>query len=272
MIRFAPCKINLGLHVIEKRPDGYHTIETCFVPVPWYDVVEVIPAAQFRFSASGLSVPGPDSDNLCIRAYRLLQENLSLPPVEIHLHKQVPMGAGLGGGSSDAASVLRLLNDVFALELTDEKLRHFAARLGSDCPFFIDHRPMLGTGRGEQVEPVAVSLDRCFLVIVKPDEQVSTAAAYAGITPRMPARPLTEVLTKPVAAWREELVNDFEERIFARFPVIAKIKTQLYQQGAVYAAMSGSGSAVYGIFAGEVDLKKQFAQHTYWSGRLVVNG
>lgn len=271
MIGFTPCKINLGLHVVEKRPDGYHNIETCFVPVPWFDVVEVIPAREFRFSASGLPVPGAVPDNLCVRAYRLLQTEFQLPPAEVHLHKQVPMGAGLGGGSSNGAGVLRLLNDVFELGLSHETLRRYAARLGSDCPFFIEGRPMLGEGRGELLTPVSLPLDGCWLALVKPDVHVATAAAYAGIAPRVPAQPLRSVLQMPVHAWREALVNDFEPGVASRYPVIAEIKQELYKMGAAYAAMSGSGAAVFGIFNEALDAAKKFSDCTCWTGRLVLS-
>jgi 4-diphosphocytidyl-2-C-methyl-D-erythritol kinase len=268
MIRFAPCKINLGLHVTEKRPDGYHHIETCFVPVPWFDVIEAIPASAFGFTASGLPVPGAADDNLCVRAYRLLQKDFSLPPAALHLHKTVPMGAGLGGGSSNGAGMLCLLNDLFALGLTDENLRHYAAQLGSDCPFFIGGRPMLGTGRGEVLTPVALPLAGCGLAVVKPDVHVSTAEAYAGITPRKPVLPLAEVLNMPVARWREALVNDFEATVAGRFPVIGRIKNELYDMGAFYAALSGSGSAVFGLFDREPDVAGKFDGCLCWSGRL----
>lgn len=270
MIRFAPCKINLGLHVVEKRPDGYHNLETCFYPVPWCDVVEVVPAAELTFSMSGREVPGPPDTNLCLRAYGLLQKEFSLPPVAIHLHKVVPTGAGLGGGSADGAHTLRALNDVFDLQLSREALLPFAARLGSDCAFFLYDEPMLGTGRGEVLSPLPVSLKDYFLVLVKPELHVSTAEAYAGIVPRQPARELVAVLREPVTTWRNLLMNDFEHTVFQKFPEIAAIKSTLYQQGAVYAAMSGSGAAVFGLFEAPVDVRHHFENSVCWSATLAV--
>jgi len=239
MIAFPPCKINLGLNVLRKRNDGYHDLETCFYPIPWTDILEVIPSDDFEFTVSGNAIPG--DDNLCVKAYRLL----NAPPAKIHLHKIIPMGAGLGGGSSDAAWTLRLLNDVFGLKLSKDDLKKYAAKIGSDCAFFIDDGPMIGTGRGEVLTPARISLEGKFIVIVKPDVHVSTAEAYAGIKPGSKHSDIGNI---PIEAWKTSLMNDFEETIFEKFPVIRLIKEQLYTAGAVYASMSGSGSAVYGIF------------------------
>lgn len=270
MIRFAPCKINLGLHVVARRPDGYHNLETCFYPIPWYDVVEALPAPRISFSMSGREVPGPPETNLCLRAYEMLKQQFSLPPVSMHLHKVVPTGAGLGGGSADGAHTLRVLNDVFDLRLSREALLRFAANLGSDCAFFLHDEPMLGSGRGEILSPLALSLKGYFLVLVKPDVHVSTAEAYAGIVPKLPQLELTSTLREPVSTWRDRLVNDFETTVFEKFPQIKTIKTQLYREGALYAAMSGSGAAVFGIFERAVDLRRSFGGFTYWSGPLHV--
>jgi 4-diphosphocytidyl-2-C-methyl-D-erythritol kinase len=233
MIAFPPCKINLGLSILRKRDDGYHDIETCFYPIPWTDILEIIPSDRFEFTVSGNTIPG--DDNLCVKAYRLL----SAPPAKIHLHKIIPAGAGLGGGSSDAAWTLRLLNDIFNLKLSKDELRKYAAKIGSDCAFFIDDVPMMGTGRGDILTPANISLKGKFIVIVKPGIHVSTAEAYAGVVPQESAIDLTDM---------KSLKNDFEESIFKKFPVIASIKKSLYGMGAIYASMSGSGSAVYGIF------------------------
>lgn len=249
MVAFPQCKINLGLNVLRKRSDGYHDIETCFYPVPWTDILEIIPSDEFLFSSSGTSIPGEDHDNLCVKAYRMMQAVYSLPPVKIHLHKIIPMGAGLGGGSSDAAWTLRLLNDIFSLKLSKEVLREYAARLGSDCAFFIDDIPMIGSGRGEVLTPVKISLKGKYLMIVKPEIHVSTAQAYLGITPKESRYRILEVLGMPATEWKELLVNDFEKTIGAKFPVIGEIKEKLYKTGAEYASMTGSGSAVYGIFS-----------------------
>jgi 4-diphosphocytidyl-2-C-methyl-D-erythritol kinase len=269
MVSFPPCKINLGLNVIRKRTDGYHDIETCFYPLPWTDVLEVIRSDAFQFTSSGISIPGAAEDNLCIKAYRLLKDEFSLSSVKIHLHKIIPMGAGLGGGSSDAAHTLLLLNKIFGLNLSPEVLQRYAARIGSDCAFFIQDKPMIGSGRGEVLAPSSLRLSGKFIVLVKPEVHVSTSEAYAGIEPSTPTTSITDILNLP-SQWREELVNDFEKTVFQKYPVIKEVKEKLYRQGAVYASMSGSGSSVYAIFDRPVELKNEFEFMTYWSGQLVV--
>jgi 4-diphosphocytidyl-2-C-methyl-D-erythritol kinase len=271
MVSFPPCKINLGLQVIEKRSDGYHNLETCFYPVPWTDILEIVPSQKLLFTATGDVIPGNPDDNLCIRAYRLLADQFKLPPVNIHLHKIIPTGAGLGGGSSDAAHTLRLLNKLFELSIDDTVLSNYASQLGSDCAFFIQDKPMIGKGRGEILSASSVLLAKKFLVIVKPAIHVSTAEAYAGITPRRPARLVHEILNdQPLHNWKDSLGNDFEQRVFDKYPSIRSIKDHLYQQGAIYASMSGSGAAVFGIFEKTVDLKGLFVGSSYWSGTLSV--
>ena len=269
MVSFPHCKINLGLRVIDKRPDGFHNIETCFYPVPWTDVLEVIPAPSFSFANTGIAVGGKEESNLCVRAYRMLQNDFKLPPVAMHLHKIVPMGAGLGGGSSDAAYTLNMLNHIFALGLQADELRHFAAQLGSDCAFFIDKKAMIGTGRGELLEEADVSLEGKFLVIVKPDIQIPTAEAYQHVVPNNQHDRICKIVEgQHLENWRHTLVNDFEATVFERHPPIKEIKEVLYAKDALYAAMSGSGSSVFGIFKSAVDLKQLFDKHTYWSGML----
>ncbi|MBR0053486.1 MAG: 4-(cytidine 5'-diphospho)-2-C-methyl-D-erythritol kinase [Bacteroidales bacterium] len=270
-------KLNLGLHVLRRRPDGYHDLETLFLPCPAYhDTLEIITGDDFsRTSArlqSGYSggqvVQGisPDGklmvtiarkagvdwnpmDDLTARAYFLLAERHKLPPMKIYLEKTSPVGAGLGGGSADAAFALRMMADLAGLDLPDEELAALAARLGSDCAFFIYNRPMLGTGRGEVLEPLDVDLSGYRLEVTVPEGiAVSTADAYRGIVPRQPACPLREVLAQPVETWKDLLVNDFETTVFARHPRLAEIKQSLYEGGAVYASMSGSGSALYAFY------------------------
>jgi 4-diphosphocytidyl-2-C-methyl-D-erythritol kinase len=267
MVSFPGCKINLGLHVIRKRPDGYHDLETCFYLVPWQDILEIIPAETMAFTSSGISIPGAEADNLCLRAYQLLKTDFNLPPVHIHLHKILPMGAGLGGGSSDGAHTLRILNTVFSLNLSTDVLAGYAAHLGSDCAFFIYETPQLGTGRGEILEPVTVTLKDKYLLLVKPDIHVSTAEAYSGVTPRQPDYDLRQVLeNQPVEAWKDIVRNDFEASVFAKYPVIERVKQTLYDAGALYAAMSGSGAAVFGIFSEPVKLDLPYVM--WWSPRL----
>lgn len=269
MISFPPCKINLGLYITGRRPDGYHDLITCFYPVPWLDVLEIIPARTFSFSSSGIDIPGDVADNLCVRAYELLKTEYGLPPISMYLLKILPIGAGLGGGSSDGAHALKVLDRLFDLQLTADALRVHAARLGSDCPFFIDPRPCIGSGRGEQLSPVALSLKGKYLGIVKPPLHVSTRQAFAKITPRRPDVDLRGILEKePIVAWKDVLRNDFEEPLFAEFPALAQVRRDLYSRGALYAGMSGSGAALYGIFDGEVSLKDRFPGMTCWSGFL----
>lgn len=269
MVSFPPCKINLGLNVVSKRSDGYHGLSTCFYPVPWTDALEVLPSKTISFEISGNSIPGNSSDNLCLKAYHLLQKDFNLPPISIHLHKVIPFGAGLGGGSSDGAHTLRLINRIFDLQLSNEKLSAYALKLGSDCPFFIEDKPMLGSGRGEILSDISINLSGNFLVIIKSDIHVSTAEAYAGITPVQNVTGIKEILEKiPMPQWKGLLKNDFEESVFSRYPLIREVKEKLYRVGARYASMSGSGSAVFGIFETPVELKNQFPGMMYWSKML----
>jgi len=255
------------LSVLAKRADGYHNLETCFYPVPWRDILEVIPSNTFAFSTTGIVIPGNPEDNLCVKAYRSLQKDFDLAPVNIHLHKIIPTGAGLGGGSSDAAYTLRLLNDIFSLGIQQQKLMDYAARLGSDCAFFTQNDPMIGTGRGEILKKIKLSLDDKFLVVIKPDIHVSTADAFAGISPTPSTPSVAEIILDfSIQRWKEFLKNDFEETIFKKYPDIKLLKEKLYSLGATYASMSGSGSAVFGIFDKEIDVGGQFPQAILWSG------
>lgn len=270
MVSFPPCKVNLGLSILNKRSDGYHNIETCFYPVPWRDVLEVIKSDTFEFTASGIVIPGSMDENLCVKAYYLLKKDFDIDPVKIHLHKIIPMGAGLGGGSSDAAHTLLLLNEVFELKLNHEQLRNYASRIGSDCAFFIQDRAMIGSGRGEMLTQTDLTLRNKFLVIVKPNIHVSTAEAYAGIVPGVPEVSVTDVIKLPINSWKDQLINDFEKTVFIKHPEIKQIKEQLYSAGALYVCMSGSGSSVFGIFDKPVSLKEQFKTFLYWDGELMV--
>lgn len=269
MVAFPPCKINLGLNILQKREDGYHDIETCFYPVPWTDVLEIIISNQLTFVSTGNIIPGKVEDNLCLKAYHLLKADFDIAPVAIHLHKIIPTGAGLGGGSSDAAYALRLLNEVFNLRLSIERLSYYASKLGSDCSFFIQDKPMLGSGRGEILSSVNVDLKGKFLAIIKPDVHVSTVEAYAGITPELPTNNLRDILeNQKLPEWKHLLKNDFEDSVFQKYPIIRKVKEELYSLGAVYARMSGSGASVFGIFEKEIDVKEKFKSYSSWSGTL----
>ena len=251
MITFPNAKINLGLNIVERRPDGYHNIETVFYPVPLTDVLEIVPAQDDKettLTCHGNQVDCPPEKNLVMKAYRLLQERYSLPTVEMHLYKHIPDGAGLGGGSSDAAHALIMLNQMFSLGLTDQELAAHAVTLGADCAFFIYNRPMLATGIGDVLSPVDVSLKGKTLLLVKPPMGVDTRTAYSRVVPQQPTVPVTEVIARPVMSWDGLLVNDFEPSVFAVLPQLWLIKAQLLDAGAEYAAMSGSGSTIFGIF------------------------
>ena len=255
MLVFPNCKINLGLRILNKREDGYHNIETVFYPVSVKDVLEIIPFSDLtsiNFSSSGLVIDGETENNLCIKAYQLLRTDFpQIPAVKMHLHKTIPMGAGLGGGSADAAFTLQLINRQFNLNLSTTQLINYALQLGSDCAFFILNTPCAGTGRGEILEQIAVDLSGHQLILVNPGIHVNTGQAFAALTlnPKNRNQPsLKDIIKQPIFTWQNHLKNDFEEPVFKLYPAIKEIKESLYKIGAVYASMSGSGSTVYGIF------------------------
>ncbi|GAA4411643.1 4-(cytidine 5'-diphospho)-2-C-methyl-D-erythritol kinase [Nibrella viscosa] len=268
MLTFPNCKINIGLQITEKRPDGFHNLQSCFYPVGWQDVLEVIPAETLRFTSSGIPIPGDPAQNLCVRAYNLLKADYALPPVHLHLHKIIPIGAGLGGGSADAAFTIRLLDERFGLALPMEQMETYARQLGSDCAFFIRNQPLYCLEKGDVFEPVSVDLSGYYILLVYPNLAISTAEAYAGVRPRQPDIPLRELLMAPVAQWRHSVHNDFEDNLFPAYPLLAGLKQQLYDLGAEYASMSGSGSAVYGIFAAPPDGQNHFPDYSVWQGKL----
>ncbi|HBH23461.1 MAG TPA: 4-(cytidine 5'-diphospho)-2-C-methyl-D-erythritol kinase [Cytophagales bacterium] len=269
MIVFPNAKINLGLYITEKRPDGYHNLISCFYPVGWSDALEVIEAKKTAFSSSGLSIPSDGKENLVMRAYKLLRRDFQLPNVEVHLHKVIPTGAGLGGGSSDAAHMLITLSEMFNLLLEDDILMQYAAELGSDCSFFISNKPSLVTGRGEELQEIDFSLKGMWLVLVYPDIHISTKEAYSGISPKMPENNVEKLIKdKKMDDWRQNLKNDFEPHLFQTHPELQRIKEDLYELGADYAAMSGSGSAVFGLYKNEPDLKGHFSDFRVWAEQL----
>jgi len=249
VISFPGCKINIGLHILQKRFDGYHNIETLFYPVGLVDGLEIIPSrGKTMFSLSGLELPGKGKPNLCIKAYELLKKEYDLPPVKIHLHKKIPPGSGLGGGSSNAANTLLLLNRIFNLELDSEQLAGYARYLGADCAFFIYNKPMIGLNKGDVFDDANVNLEGYYIAIIKPKINIDTSEAYKKAIPCERRRSIKELIRQPVDEWRSTIENDFEKTIFLKHPDIEKIKSVLYKKGAVYASMTGSGSAVYGIF------------------------
>jgi len=247
VISFPNAKINLGLHVTEKRPDGFHNIETVLYPIPITDILEIILSEKkgIAFTATGTPIPGDPEKNLVLKAVNLISDT----GYRIHLHKIIPTGAGLGGGSADGAFALKLLNDLWKLDLSVAQMQDFARRLGSDCAFFIENRPVFAFGRGDRFEPMAPDLSEYRIVIVVPPVQVSTPEAYSLVTPRQPLHSLKEIISQPVEEWTGLLTNDFEEPVMNNYPVIREVKEELYRQGAIYAAMSGSGAAVYGVFS-----------------------
>jgi len=248
MIVFPNAKINIGLNVVSKRPDGYHNLETIFYPVKLTDALEMVSSDKLQISVSGISIEGNIADNLVIKAYRLLQSDFNLPPVHFHLHKVIPTGTGLGGGSSDAAFALRMLNESFQLDLSLEQLMKYATGLGADCAFFIRNKPAFAKGIGDQFEDIILDLAEYKILIAIPSFSVSTPVAYAGINPQIPEFNLKEIESIPVEKWKDLVMNDFEKSIFQKYPEIKRIKETMYQMDALFASMSGSGSAVFGIF------------------------
>jgi 4-diphosphocytidyl-2-C-methyl-D-erythritol kinase len=234
MVVFPNCKINLGLNIISKRSDGYHHLETVFYPIQIKDAVEIIEKEKFEFSTSGLVIDGSLENNLCIKAYHLLKKDFpQLPSVHMHLHKAIPIGAGLGGGSADGAFTLKLLNQKFDLSLSEKQLIDHAVQLGSDCPFFILNKPCFATGRGESLTQTDIDLSEFKIVIVHPGIHISTAWAFSNVKPAVPVKSLKEIIQQPISTWKEELRNDFEEPVFKKYPEIKNIKDELYDAGAV---------------------------------------
>ena len=254
MILFPNAKINIGLNITERRTDGYHNLETVFYPVKINDALEVIPADKLSFESSGLEIPGSVEDNLCIRGYHLLKKEHDLPPVKIHLHKNIPIGAGLGGGSADAAFFIKLMNTQFKLGLSVDEMQDHARTLGADCAFFIENKPVFAFEKGDEFEPIRLDLSNYSIVLVMPPVQVSTSEAYRGVRPTMVKDSLMELIQLPIAEWKKCIKNDFEESIFKNNVEIRGVKAALYQSGALYASMSGSGSSVFGIYEKTPDL------------------
>lgn len=253
MISYPNAKINLGLNILRKREDGFHEIESVFYPVPWNDILEIVPETagngQVTFTSSGIGIPSNGGENLCEQVYQLLNTKFELPSVKIHLHKQIPIGAGLGGGSADAAQTTLMLNEMFSLELTFGQLESVVAQVGSDCPFFIQNRPAYVTGRGEVLEHFDLDLSGSWMVLVNPNIHIGTAEAYAGISPNLPEFSLKKELKKEVLQWKNRVKNDFETSIFMNYPEVEDVKSTLYDKGAEYAAMTGSGSTTFGLFS-----------------------
>ena len=272
MVFFPYCKINLGLHILNKREDGFHNLETVFYPVALKDALEIIPSpinSEIEFTSSGLTIDGNTDDNICVKAYHLLKKDFpQLSNIKMHLHKAIPMGAGLGGGSADAAFTLQLLNKKFQLNLSTPKLLNYAALLGSDCPFFIINKPCFAKGRGEILEEINLDLSTYKIVLINPGIHINTGWAFSQLTPALPQKSVATIILQPIKSWKNELKNDFEKPVFEKYPVIKEIKETLYAQGAIYAAMSGSGSTVYGIFEKEITLPR-FTKENYFVKEII---
>ncbi len=262
MIVFPNCKINLGLNIVGKRDDGFHDLQTIFYPVKFHDALEILNEVEdqpktidhgrknfIQFKQTGIDIPGNKEDNLCVKAYLLLKKDIpQLPPVYIHIHKSVPLGAGLGGGSSDGAFTLKVLNDQYQLGLSNNDLINYAAKLGSDCPFFIINTACYATGRGEQLKPINLDLSNYSFILINPGININTAWAFSQLMPKTPSYNITTIIHQPLNTWKETMTNDFENVVFANYPQVKAIKEELYKHGALYASMTGSGSTVFGIF------------------------
>lgn len=254
MITFPNAKINLGLNITSRRSDGYHNLETIFYPVQIKDALEVIKSAEMSFETSGIEIPGHANENLCLQAYDLLRKDFDLPNIAIHLHKQIPIGAGLGGGSADAAFFIKLINEKFQLSLDVETMQNYCRKLGADCAFFIENKPLFAFEKGDVFEDINLTLSAYHLVLVMPPVHVSTGEAYRGVKPKQPQQSLKELVKLPIADWQGKITNDFEEHILRNHPQIRGVKSALLEAGALFALMSGSGASVYGIFKNSVDL------------------
>lgn len=283
MICFPNAKINLGLNITEKRSDGFHNIETVFYPIGWNDALEVIvqnPTSvldsartdnklhqEFNLHLSGLAIAGNIEDNLLYKAYQIIKQTKALPHVDVYLHKTLPMGAGLGGGSADAAFFINLLNNQFQLNFTEIELIDIARQLGSDCAFFIKNTPVYATQKGDVFTDIKLDLSDLYIAIIYPNVHSNTKEAYSLVKAQQPSKSLLDVIQQPIATWKTDLVNDFEKSIFSLYPIVEKTKHDLYELGAVYACMSGSGSAVFGLFEKEPDIK-HLAQFPHWAGKM----
>ena len=262
MINFPIAKINLGLNVVSKRDDGYHNLETVFYPVPIKDALEVFPMedgfpsdVRCDLKVTNLFIDGDEQKNLVVKAYNMIAQDYELPRVHVHLYKHIPTQAGMGGGSSNCAYMIRLLNEMFSLGMSDEKMIGYAARLGADCAFFIKAQPAYAEGIGEKLQPISIDLSGCKMLVVRPNIPVSTKEAFSLITPQVPKKNCLDIVRQPIETWKDELVNDFERSVFAIHPEIGRLKEMMYEQGDVYAAMSGSGSSVFGLFSDTPDEK-----------------
>jgi 4-diphosphocytidyl-2-C-methyl-D-erythritol kinase len=263
MVTFPNCKINLGLNILQKRKDGFHDIETVFFPIPLYDVLEIVSSLKETSESknTGISI-GEFENNLCLKAFHLIKKDFpQLPEIKMHLHKAIPIGAGLGGGSADAAFTLLLLNKKYHLNIPEQQLFNYSLQLGSDCPFFLLNQPCLAKGRGELLELIPLSLSGYKILIVNPGIHVSTKELFQEIIPAFPIKKIKDIISQPLSTWKSELVNDFEKIVFKKYPQVKEIKENMYQHGAIYSAMTGTGSTVFGIFDVQKDFNYSIENH-----------
>lgn len=270
MIDYSPCKINIGLNIISKRPDGYHNIESVFYPIPLFDIIEITKSnnGEFNYSQSGLVIDSPLESNLLYKAWDIINKEYKIGGIHLHIFKQIPMQAGLGGGSANASTLLKMLRKEFALAISDDKIHEMAASIGSDCPFFIENKAVYAHNIGTDFEDIDFDLSNYYIKIVKAPVAVSTQEAYSGINSKANSINLKALSTTTINEWKNTVTNDFENHIFEALPELKEIKEKLYSQGAVYAAMSGSGSAVYGIFEEETKVNDFPEDYFVWSGKL----
>ena len=271
MLCFPNSKINIGLNVIEKRPDGFHNIETIFYPISLCDALEINATdtkCAYQFNSSGIPIHISNDDNIVVKAFNLLMKDFNIPSTAIHLHKNIPFGAGLGGGSADAAFMIKMLNENYQLGLQESEMENYALKLGSDCPFFIRNKPVYAEGKGEIFTQIDLNLDGYYIILIKPDISISTPEAYAGITPERKKNSLKKLISSPISTWKNTITNDFENNVFRNHPLLAEIKKELYQEGAIFASMSGSGSSMFGIFESKPVIQNQWKQHFTFIGEL----
>ena len=273
MVVYPNCKINIGLRILNKRADGYHNIESVFYPVPVCDILEITPQGanlenNITIKSTGIAIPGDADENICVKAYNLINQDYALPAIDVHLHKQIPIGAGLGGGSADAAFFIKALNEFEELNLSFGEMHHYAKQIGSDCSFFINNKPALALQKGDVLEPVNLTLKGFHLVIVYPNIHVNTAMAYSSVIPDGTGESIEDLIQQPILSWKDNIYNAFEAGIVNKFPKIGEIKNELYALGAQYASMTGSGSAVYGIFETKPALTNNFSNFTVFETQL----
>jgi 4-diphosphocytidyl-2-C-methyl-D-erythritol kinase len=269
MISFPNAKINLGLNILNKRNDEFHEIESVFYPVKGLrDGLEIIESSTFAFTSSGLNIPGNSSSNLCVKAYELLKNKYCLPAVNIHLHKVIPMGAGLGGGSADGAFVISMLDEIFHLEMSVSQKEKYGLELGSDCPFFIENIPALAKGRGEVLSEIGLDLSNYHIAVINPNIHVSTKEAYSGVVPQWKNELLVDSVSNNLKTWKSSVINQFEISLFPKYAQIEAVKNQLYKKGALYASMTGSGSTVYGLFESTPEVNEFNPDYFIWTGKL----